>query len=491
MTTSAPTPTAPQPYLSGNYAPVSTETEVVALSCAAGAIPRDLEGMFVRNGSNPRFPPKGRYHWFDGDGMMHGVHFEGGRASYRNRWVRTEAFLAEEKAGEALWSGVTERPDFTNPRGPFKDSSNTDVVFHAGRLLSLWWLGGAAYALRVPDLETCGVETWGGKVKTVSAHPKVDAVTGEMMFFDYKPVPPYLVYGVVSKDGALAHLTTVDLPGPRLQHDMAITERFTILLDMSMMWDPKLLAQGRTKVGFFRDKPGRFGVLPRFGQGSEVRWFEAEPFYMYHTINAWEEGDTIVIVGCRIEHPLAGDPENPKHGPEAPTIGFLRLEPALHRWRLDLRTGKVSEERLDDALAEFPRMDNRLLGRKSRFSYHGSIAPAPTMLFDGVLKYDTDSGRSWAHRYPAGCFGGETVFAPRVGSKGEDDGYLLTFVADERSGAAELWVIDARDVEAAPVARLAVPQRVPTGYHTWWISAEQMGGPESPPKPPGDVERGR
>lgn len=466
----------PQPYLSGNYAPIPTEIEADGLRCAAGAIPRDLAGFFARNGSNPRFPVKGRYHWFDGDGMIHGIHFEDGRASYRNRWIRTEAFLAEDQAGESLWTGVTERPDFTNPRGPLKDTSNTDLVFHAGRLLSLWWLGGPAYRIACPSLATEGVETWSGKVKTISAHPKVDAVTGEMMFFDYKPFPPYLVYGVISPAGELSHFTPIELPGPRLQHDMAITERFSILLDMSMMWDPKLLAQGRTKVAFFRDKPARFGVIPRHGKGEEIRWFEASPFYMYHTINAWEEGDTaIVVVGCKIEDPLAGDPNNKDDGREAPAIGFLRLSPRLCRWRLDLVSGKVSEEILDDTFAEFPRMDNRVLGRRSRFSYNGRIAAAPTMFFDGVIKYDTDTGQSWTRRYPEGWFGGETVFAPRVGSRAEDDGYLLTFVAEEASGTSELWVMDAAHVEDEPVARVSIPQRVPTGYHTWWVGAEAMG----------------
>jgi carotenoid cleavage dioxygenase len=463
-----------RPYLEGNYAPVHTEIAAGDLPCSQGEIPRDLEGMFVRNGSNPRYLPKGRYHWFDGDAMLHGVHFANGRASYANRWVRTEAFLAEEKAGESLWTGVTERPDFTNPRGPFKDTSNTDLVFHAGSLLTLWWLGGAAYEVRLPSLETCGVRDFGGKVKTISAHPKVDAVTGEMMFFDYKPFPPYLVYGVISPAGEVVHFTSIDLPGPRLQHDMAITERYSILLDMSMMWDPELLARGKTKVAFFRDKPARFGVLPRHGKGEEIRWFDATPFYMYHTINAWEEGDTIVVLGCKIENPLAGDPSNPADGRATPTIGFLRLEPFLTRWRIDLRAGTVKEEKLDDVLAEFPRMDNRVLGRRSRYSYNPRIAASPTMLFDGVIKYDTDTGRSWTHRYPAGRFGGETVFAPRAGSKGEDDGYLLTFVADEASGESDLYVIDAQDVGKGPVAAVRIPQRVPTGYHTWWVSAEEM-----------------
>ncbi len=463
-----------RPYLQGNYAPIHSEIAAESLE-VVGELPRDLAGVFVRNSSNPRFLPEGRYHWFDGDGMIHAVQFEDGKASYRNRWIRTRAFLAEEEAGRALWRGVTERPDFTNPRGPFKDTANTDLVYHAGRLLALWWLGGEPYVVHLPDLSTTGIETYGGKLKTLSAHPKVDPRTGEMMFFDYKPFPPYLTYGVISAAGELVHRTDIDLPGPRLQHDMAITERYSILLDMSMMWDPALLAQGKTRVRFFRDKPARFGVIPRFGQGHEIRWFESSAFYMYHTVNAWEEGEKIVILGCKIENPLADDPENPRDRREAPTIGFLRLDPCYCRWTIDLVTGKVTEERLDDAIAEFPRMDNRALGRKSRYSYHARLAAAPTMRFDAVIKYDADTGEQVTHEYPKGSFGGETPFAPRVGATGEDDGYLLTFVADEQSGASEMHVLDARELSRGPVARVKIPQRVPTGYHTYWVPAEELG----------------
>jgi carotenoid cleavage dioxygenase len=469
---SAATPVE-RPYLQGNYAPIHSEIAAEQLE-VIGELPRDLAGVFVRNSSNPRFLPEGRYHWFDGDGMIHAIHFDEGKASYRNRWIRTKAFLAEEEAGRALWKGVTERPDFTNPRGPFKDTANTDLVYHAGRLLALWWLGGEPYTVHLPDLQTTGIETYGGKLKTLSAHPKVDPRTGEMMFFDYKPFPPYLSYGVISAAGELLHRTDIDLPGPRLQHDMAITERYSILLDMSMMWDPELLAQGKTRVRFFRDKPARFGVIPRFGKGGEIRWFESSAFYMYHTVNAWEEGETIVILGCKIENPLADDPQNPRGGREAPSIGFLRLDPCFCRWTIDLVTGKVTEERLDDAIAEFPRMDNRALGQKSRYSYHARLAAAATMRFDAVIKYDADTGKQVTHEYPKGSFGGETPFAPRLGAKSEDDGYLLTFVADEQSGTSEMHVLDAQDLGRGPVARVKIPQRVPTGYHTYWVPADEL-----------------
>jgi carotenoid cleavage dioxygenase-like enzyme len=460
------------PYLAGNYRPVDHEGVDEQLA-VVGTLPRELNGIFVRNGSNPRFAPPGRYHWFDGDGMIHTVQFEDGRASYRNRYVRTRAFELESEAGRSLWRGLEEPPDFANPHGPFKDTSNTDVVFHGGQLLSTWWLGGAAYRVRLPDLETCGIEHFGGKLKTLSAHPKVDMQTGELCVFDYKPFPPYLTYAVVAPTGEVTNLTTIDLPGPRLQHDLAITEHHTLVFDMSLMIDPKELSRGKMKTAFFPDKPTRIGVLPRHGQGSEVRWFDAAACFMYHTVNAWEEddGQRIVLVGCRIADPLARGDE-----PAVPRIGHLRLEPRLHRWTLDLRSGSVKEEQLDDVLAEFPRMDNRRLGRRTRFVYDQRFARSSTLQFDAVLKYDTDAGTSDVHEWPKGWFGGETVFAPRTKHGAEDDGWLITFVVDEASGESELHVLDARHVAEEPVARVRIPRRVPTGYHTWWVSADQLAG---------------
>lgn len=484
--------THPHPYLSGRFAPVFDEISSDPLPIV-GELPRDLRGTYVRNSSNPRFAPKGRYHWFDGDGMIHAISIEDGVARYRNRWVRTKAFAAETEAGCALWTGVTERPDFTNPRGPFKDSANTDLVYHAGKLLALWWLGGEPYVVRLPDLATCGTESFGEKIRTVSAHPKVDARTGEMMIFDYKPYPPYLSYGVIGADGTLSHFTTLDMPGPRLQHDMAITENYSLLFDMSLMWDPELLKVGKTRVRFFRDKPSRIGVLPRYGKGEQIRWFTCSPFYMYHTINAWEEGDKIVLVGCRIEYPLADDPENPASQGVVPTLGFLRLAPHLHRWTLDLVTGSVREEVLDDEFTEFPRMDNRLLGRHSRYSYNPRIGRVPEMNFNGIVKYDTDRGTSETYDMPAGSYCGETTFAPRAGESlpssdqdknraREDDGYVLTFaeIGDERS---ELQIFDARAVDRGPLARVQLPRRVPTGYHTYWISEEELAHQRAPRTP--------
>ena len=152
------------PYVEGPYAPVSNEIDASDLEII-GELPRELNGVYVRNGPNPRHAPKGRHHWFDGDGMLHALRFDDGKASYRNRYVRTEAFERETEAGDGLWWGLME-PAHRNPKdSPIKDTANTDLVYHNGQLLALWYLAGKPYAVDAQTLETIGPETFGGKLK--------------------------------------------------------------------------------------------------------------------------------------------------------------------------------------------------------------------------------------------------------------------------------------------------------------------------------------
>jgi carotenoid cleavage dioxygenase len=450
-----------EPYLEGPYAPVFEEIAARDLKVVHGKIPDDLTGTFVRNGPNPRVPPKGKYHWFDGDGMVHAVELGGGKAAYRNRFVRTPGLLEEIAAGEALWGGILE-PD---PKKGSKNTANTDLVFHAGKLFALWWQTGTAYELRLPDLETCGE----AGVGALTAHPKVDPRTGEMMFIQFGHRRPFLTYGVIDPQGKVVHRVPIEsVPGPRLQHDIAITERFTILMDLPMYADPEKLAIGKMRVRFYRDQPARFGLIPR--HGTEVRWFEAEPCYVYHTINAWEDGNEVALVGCRTADPLMRDPANPERPYTVPSIGLQRLEPYLHEWRFDLTTGKVRERQLNDVMVEFPRMDNRLLGQKNRYSFNPQVARAETVVFEGLLKHDFERDSGVAYAYPAGWSAGEAVVCPRSGSTAEDNAYVLSFALEHATGKSELWIWSARDF-GAPITRVEIPTRVPAGYHAWWVAA--------------------
>lgn len=455
-------------YLEGMFAPVHEETTEERLP-VIGALPRELAGAFVRNSPNPRFPPEGRYHWFDGDGMLHGLRLRDGEATYRNRWIRTRGFALEEQAGHALFTGLMMPVKRDNPHGPAKNTSNTDLVVHGGKLLSLWWLGGEPYAIDPRDLSTVGPHSFGGTLRCgFAAHPKVCPVTGEMIFIDYSPMkPPYLTAGLVSPQGEVVRVVPIDLPGPRLLHDIAITEHYTILLDFPMTWDREALKAGKRRVIFDRSLPSRFGVMPRHGGSADVRWFEAPPCYVYHTINAYEEGSKIVLTGCRIEDPLPGPSRARRE--TTPTIDILELTPFMHRWHIDLAAGTVREEALDDVPSEFPRMNSARLGQKTRYSYNCRLAPQPTLLFDGVIKYDAETGRSETYAYEKGRYGGEVVFAPRPGGTDEDDGYLVTFTQDEGDGRSEFVVFDARAVPAGPIARVPIPKRVPIGFHGTWV----------------------
>jgi carotenoid cleavage dioxygenase len=483
MSAAAPDDTAdePNPYLLGLYAPVRDEITAGDLT-VIGEIPRDLNGVYLRNGPNRRFAADGRYHWFDGDGMVHAMHFENGTARYRNRYVRTRALDRESGAGRALWTGVMEHPG-GNPRGnsrglPFKDSANTDVVFHNGRVLATWYLCGQPYALDPLSVETIGVEDFlGTLVGDMMAHPKVDEVTGELFWFDYGPTRPYLRYGVVGPEGRVTHQVEIDLPGPRLPHDMAITEHYAILMDLPLIQDPQARRQGRYKIVFDRSTPARFGVIPRQGQAHEIRWFTADPCYIYHVVNAWEDGPEIVLDVCRVTRP---QPSASRPGALAKLLAYLKLDARLHRYRFDLGTGQTREERLDDANTEFPSIDARRCGRPTRYAYNVHLADAETNLFDGLVRYDNVTGSRQQFFFPAGSYGSESPFAPRDGAgtafgAGEDDGYLVTFVTDERAGRSEVDIFDASDIAAGPVGRVLLPQRVPLGFHACWVPADRLG----------------
>lgn len=460
--------TTVSPYLQGNFAPVQEEITADDL-VVIGELPPDLFGMFVRNGPNSRFASIGRYQWFDGDGMLHGVLIGNGKATYRNRYVQTRAFKMEEEAGQALWKGPTEPPQFDIPPnnlfGPFKNTANTALAWHAGRLLALWE-GAEPYEIEVPNLETVSPYDFQGKLASrVTAHPKVDHETGEMMFYGYAVTSqPYLQYSVVSPQGELTRTVTIDIPAPVMMHDFAITEHYTIFMYLPLTFSMERIMRGESAYLFESDSPSRFGILPRHGDNSSIRWFDAPSCYIFHTVNAYEVGEEIVLIACRMSGTTCLDiPTKFNDGQDD--------RPRLYRWRFNLRTGAVQEEALDDVVSDFPSLNQQRLGRQSRYGYTARMVSGqkPAFTFDGLLKYDFISGSSQVHELGLGRYGGEAVFVPRPDGTAEDDGWLLTFVYDTAKQASELLVVSAQDLTAEPVARVLLPQRVPYGFHGIWI----------------------
>jgi carotenoid cleavage dioxygenase-like enzyme len=474
-------PNDDHPYRTGPWQPNFTEYDATDLD-VTGEIPADLDGVYLRNTENPVHDSIGRYHPFDGDGMVHMLHFHDGRAEYRNRFVRTVGFEAEQLEGRSLWAGLAESPDRSTrdgwgARGRLKDSSSTDIVVHAGRALTTFYQCGDLYRLDPVTLDHLGRETWDGafpKEWGISAHPKVDEHSGEMLFFNYGTTEPYLHYGVVGADNRLAHYVDVPLPGPRLPHDMAFTERYAILNDCPMFWDPKLLARGIHAARFYPELPTRFAVIPRRGQSCDIQWFEASPTYVLHWINAYEDGDEIVLDGF-----FEGDPAPADAGEANPyqrMFRFLdshRMQTRPHRWRFNLVTGQTKEEFLSDRVTEFGMINGRHGGRPYRYAYNMMTTPG-WFLFDGVVKLDVETGREERYEFGDGVYGSETPMAPKAGGQAEDDGYLVTFVTDMVNDRSECLVLDAGDIAAGPVARVRLPERISSGTHSCWAPASAL-----------------
>jgi carotenoid cleavage dioxygenase len=478
---SEPLATLPQdddhPYRTGAWQPNLAEWDATELDVVEGAIPHDLEGVYLRNTENPVHPSIGMYHPFDGDGMIHQLHLGGGQASYRNRFIRTAGFLAEQEAAGPLWTGMLDmpanslRPDGWGARGRMKDSSSTDVVVHHGKALTSFWMCGDVYGLDPFTLDQLGPESWvpdGG----ISAHTKVDERTGEMMVFSYGKKAPYLQYGVVSPAGELVHWVDVPLPGPRLPHDMAFTEHFSILNDFPLFWDPSMLKDDIHLPRFFKDLPSRFAVIPRYGSTEDVRWFEAESTYALHFINAYEDGDEIVLDGFPQQDPMPRKQEGDdfyrsfyRH------IDLHSLKPRPHRWRLNMTTGLVKEEDLSDTLMEFGMINGRYGGQPYRYTYNMTGHPG-WFLFDGIVKQDLQTGQEKRVAFGDGVFGSETPMAPRPGATAEDDGYLLTFTTDMNADTSEALILDARDLDL--VARIRLPERISSGTHSFWAPSSML-----------------
>jgi carotenoid cleavage dioxygenase-like enzyme len=471
------------PYRTGPWRPQTTEWDADDLTAIEGEIPQDLDGVYLRNTENPLHPALKFYHPFDGDGMVHIVGFRDGKAFYRNRFVRTEGFLAENAAGGPLWPGLAEpvqlakRDKGWGARTLMKDASSTDVIVHRGTALTSFYQCGDLYRLDPYSGGTLDKADWGGAFPFdwgVSAHPKVDDKTGQLLFFNYSKQAPYMHYGVVDENDELVHYVDVPLPGPRLPHDMAFTENYVILNDFPLFWDPKLLQADIHLPGFHRDLPSRFAVVPRRGGTDEIRWFEAEPTFVLHFTNAYEDGDEIVLDGFFESDPspvesLTGD----KWQRAFRFLALDRLQARLHRWRFNLVTGQVSEEQLSDSITEFGMINGGYAGAAYRYTYAATGKPS-WFLFDGLVKHDLVTGSEQRFAFEDGVYGSETAMAPRVDSAGEDDGYLVTLTTDMNADASYCLVFDAARVADGPVCKLALPERISSGTHSTWAPGSQL-----------------
>jgi carotenoid cleavage oxygenase len=440
-------------YLQGNFGPVTEEIVAVDLP-VTGAVPSELAGRYLRNGPNPIGPVDLRtHHWFIGTGMVHGVRLRDGKAEwYRNRYVRGDEV--------AQLQGLEPLP---GPRHPMFGgaSPNTNVIGHAGSTWAIVESGGLPVEMTYELDSVRYIDFDGAWPGTFSAHPKLDPVTGELHVMGYYWEWDHVKYIVVRPEGSIRKVVEIPVPGKIMLHDVAITDSSVVVFDLPVTFQLDALAEGYPFP--YRWDPeyhARVGVLPREGRADDVRWADVEPCYVFHPMNAYDAPDGRIVMDVA-RHPkmFATYVNGPLEGP-----------PTLDRWTIDAAGGKVVEERVDDQGQEFPRVDERLVGKPHRYGYAASFATGPAGIEHGsLLKHDLERGTTEVHTYGPGRGSGEGVFVPRAPDAGEDDGWVVSLVYDAATDRSDLVILDAQDFAGEPVATVHLPQRVPYGFHGNWV----------------------
>ena len=438
-------------HLQGNWAPVKEELTVSDLE-VKGEVPKEINGLYIRNGMNPRSGFSD--HWFFGNGMLHGFNFEDGKVSYKNRYVRTPYY---EKDLDII--------------GSFGDLSaspaNTHIIKHADKFLAL---EEAHLPWEVDEnLETKGAYDFNGKLKgAMTAHPRTCPKTGELLFFSYSVMSePYLTYYRVNPAGTLVQIEPIELPRAVMMHDWNVTENHVVFMDLPIISDMNLAVETGSPFGFKPEFGARLGVMPREGSNSDVRWFDIDPCYVFHPLNSYEDGNKIILHVCRQQEAMVGGFQD--------IYGGETTVARLWKWTIDLELGSVKEEQIDDAPCDFPRIDDRRIGFKNDYGYFTTLETDVESLTIGrhLLKYDLVNDKRLTHDLGENVTGGEALFVPRTANSSEDDGWVISLAYEAETDRSKLLIINSQDFESAPVAEIYAPQRVPNGAHGSWVSKEK------------------
>ncbi|HUO87803.1 MAG TPA: carotenoid oxygenase family protein [Rhizomicrobium sp.] len=463
-------PVRVNPYTSGNFGPITSEDDFPDLRIR-GAIPDNLCGTFYRNGPNPQFTPRDPdHHWFAGDGMLHAFFVEKGRVSYKNRYMRTPKWELEHAAGRSLF-GTFGNPMTSDPSVAGKDGgvANTNVIWHAGKLLALEE-GHQPLEVDPATLATRGYLDYAGMAKRFTAHPKIDPETGEMVFFGYgvgeAPLSAGMAYGVVDRSGKVTRLDRFQAPYAAMVHDFCVTDRHVLFPVLPLSASLTRAMSGKPPIGWEPELGGRIGLMARDKGVETIRWLTIDPCYVFHPMNAWEEGDTLYADVMQYEQaPLF---PNADGSPGKPCSAYLV------RWEIDLsgRTDTVKYTRIDDMAGEFPRLDERRAGLSYRHGYFAAdTGDTGKVLFNGIAHIDLKTGKRVVHEFAKGDVPGEPVFVPAREGAAEGEGFLVAVVYRGAENRSDFVVFDARDVAKGPIGVAEVPRRVPYGFHGNWRPA--------------------
>ena len=460
------TPYPDHPQLNGNYAPIRMECDIDDV-IVRGELPDDLDITYYRNGPDPQFPPRGDHHWFAGDGMLHMFRVQNGRVRYRNRWVRTGKWQVERREGRSLVNPLNPMENDPAAQAMVDDGiANTNIVWHGGRLLALEE-GHAPFEIHPDTLDSVGAWRFDDRLEgPMTAHPKMDPKTGEMLFFGYMASGMFsneVSYQTVDASGTLTRSERIKAPFASMMHDFIVTDEHVVFPVFPITASPTRAMRGEPVFAWEPDKGTHLAVMRRDGSVADVRWFETDPCFVYHPMNAYTDGNRIVA------HVMQFD-----EVPLFPNVDGTPTAPArarLTEWVIDLADNANSVQRcaLDDTPGEFPRLDDRFAGSAYRHGYYAAMSTASDDLtLNAVVRHDFGSGRHARYALPDGDTAGEPVFVPKSKDAAEGEGYLLSIVHRGHENRSDLAFFDAENLADGPVACAELPHRVPYGFHGNW-----------------------
>jgi carotenoid cleavage dioxygenase-like enzyme len=432
------------PYLCGNFSPVSTETTTTHLH-VLGQIPSELDGRLLRIGPNPAGPvDHERHHWFVGTGMVHGVRLRDGNAE----WYRSRYTVNTDDAA------AIGRSPIPGP-GEGYGAVNTHVTVVGGRVLALVEAGGLPIELN-DRLESVRRSDFEGTLRGgFTAHPKLDPRTGEMLALCYETGRADVRYVVIDPQGRAEMRAMIPLPHGPMIHDIGFTERFVIVTDLPVTFQPERTVSEFPYV-WDDNHPARVGLLPRDGTLEQMQWFDVPACFVFHFVNAYDaDGFAIADV---IRHPRLFGRD---------FLGQDEGMPVLVRWKFDFHRGVLTETVLDDHGCEFPRFDTRRGGQDYRFCYSAHWGEG--MRFGAAFKHDVQTACTEIHDFGPGRMSLEPVFVPRTADAAEDDGYVMAYVYDAHRDRSDVVIWSAQDFSAQPLATIELPVRVPFGFHGDWV----------------------
>lgn len=453
-----------------------------------GEIPPELNGTFLRNGPGLLEVNGERLaHPFDGDGMINAIAFSQGRAHYRNRYVRTEGYLNEQKAGKILYRGVfgTQKSggwlanafDFN-----LKNIANTNIIYWGDKLLALWEAA-EPHSLDPKTLETLGLDRLDGILEegdAFAAHPWIDPQgnNGEpcLINFSIKPgLSSTITIFELDTQGKLLKRHAHSVPGFCFIHDFAITPNYCIFFQNPVSFNPLPFALGMRGAGecikFQPQQPTKIIIIPRNGK-DPASILQTPAGFVFHHANAFEEGEEICIDSiCYASFPEV------EPGSDFRQVEFDALSPGqMWRFRANLRSQTVQRELTESRCCEFPYVHPDKAGLPYRYLFMGAAHnPTGNAPLQAILKIDWETGERQLWSAAPQGYVSEPIFVPRPHSTIENDGWILTLVYDSNHHRSDVVILEASDLHRGPIARLHLKHHIPYGLHGSWISEQLLG----------------